>query len=155
MNNLDYVSKAVGQAPMYSTSKCVLIIDDDPFGRTILRLLFESEGYVCIEAENGAIGLAMFEQHQPDLVITDHNMPVLTGIEFLDRLGKKKQRKVPAVIVVTGNHNHDIKTRALQSGARAVLEKPYDIGEIRALANWLLNSEQSIQFGAHSTSQYI
>ncbi len=149
MDNLGHLLPAVGQTSI--RSKCVLIIDDDPYARTILRLLFESEGYMSKEAENGALGLAMFEQHRPDLIITDYNMPVLTGIEFLDRLGKKKQRKVPAVIVVTGDPSHEIKTRALQSGARAVLEKPYDLGEIRDLANWLLNSEQSIQIGAYST----
>ncbi len=154
MNNLNHISTPADQVPMYSKPKCVLIVDDDSFARTILRLLFESEGYVCKEAENGALGLAMYEQYHPDLIITDHNMPVLTGIEFLDRLGKKKQRKVPAVIVVTGNPSHDIKTRALQSGARAVLEKPYDIGEIRALANWLLNAEQSIQLGTYSLNQF-
>ncbi len=132
------------QNPTYCAAKCILIIDDDPLARSILRLLFESDGYVCREAENGALGLAMLEQYQPDLVVTDNNMPVLTGLEFLDRLGKKSRRQVPAVIVVTGDVSHELKMRALQSGARAVLEKPYNIDEIRSLANWLLNSEQSI-----------
>ena len=152
MTNLAPVLTAVDQVPIHA--QCILIIDDDPFARRILRLLFESEGYVCKEAENGRRGLAMFEQHRPDLIITDYMMPVLTGIEFLERLGKKQQRYVPPVIVATGCLNHDIKIRALQSGARAVLAKPYDIGEIRALANWLLNAESSIPLTTHSAMQY-
>ncbi len=152
MNSLVPVCTKVDQAPMQA--KCILIIDDDPFARRILRLLFESEGYVCKEAEHGGRGLAMFEQHRPDLIITDYMMPVLTGLEFLDRLGKKQQRNVPPVIVATGCLNHEMKTQALQSGARAVLAKPYDIGEIRALANWLLNAESSIELTTHSTMHY-
>ena len=148
MDLIGPLSSHAGRNPMYCSQKCVLIIDDDPLARSILRLVFETDGYRCQEAENGAIGLAMLEQFQPDLVVTDHNMPILTGIEFLDRLQKKNRRKVPAVIVVTGDSNHELKTRALQSGARAVLEKPFDMDEIRSLANWLLNSEESIAFGA-------
>lgn len=145
MDRLETVSCNLGQNPVYADSKRILIIDDDPLARTILRLLFESEGYQCREAENGAVGLTVLEQYQPDLVLTDNNMPVLTGLEFLDRVSKKK--RVPAVIVVTGKLNFQIKARALQSGARAVLEKPYDIGELRILANGLLNSEESIHCG--------
>ncbi|MGB0910371.1 MAG: response regulator [Nitrospirales bacterium] len=148
----DHVSTAVD--PGSRNSKCILIIDDDSFARMVLRFLFESEGYVCREAENGALGLGMFEQHQPDLIITDNNMPVLSGLEFLNRVVKKNHRKVPAVIVVTGNPSQEVKTQALQSGARAVLEKPFNLGEIRALANWLLNSEQAIHLGPPLAKQY-
>ncbi|GJL64233.1 MAG: hypothetical protein NPIRA04_28870 [Nitrospirales bacterium] len=152
MDRVEPVSTSLGIHPLYCAPKCILIIDDDPLARSILRLLFETDGYLCKEAENGALGLAMLEQHQPDLVVTDHNMPILTGIEFLQRLGKKSRSQVPAVIFVSGDSSRELKTLALQSGARAVLEKPYDIDEIRTLANWLLKSEQAIAFGAPSVN---
>ncbi len=152
MDNLHCDTSKVISTTRYSKPKCVLVIDDDPLARQVLRLIIESEGYLCREAENGALGLAMFTQFRPDLVITDHNMPVLTGIEFLERLSQQNQRRIPAVIVVTGNPTHEIKSRALQSGARAVLAKPYDIGELRAMTTWLLNSEQSIHIGEPVTT---
>ncbi|WP_454063541.1 response regulator [Candidatus Nitrospira salsa] len=152
MDRVEPVSRNLGIEPLYYAPKCILIIDDDPLARSILRLLFETDGYLCKEAENGALGLAMLEQHQPDLVVTDHNMPILTGIEFLQRLGKKSREQVPAVIFMSGDSSRELKTLALQSGARAVLEKPYDIDEIRTLANWLLRSEQAIAFGAPSVN---
>jgi len=152
MDRVEPVSRNLGIEPLYYDPKCILIIDDDPLARSILRLLFETDGYLCKEAENGALGLAMLEQHQPDLVVTDHNMPILTGIEFLQRLGKKSRGQVPAVIFVSGDSSRELKTLALQSGARAVLEKPYDIDEIRTLTNWLLRSEQAIAFGAPSVN---
>ncbi|MCA9473159.1 MAG: response regulator [Nitrospirales bacterium] len=133
---------------MPGSEKRVLVIDDDSLARSILRLVFKAEGYQCQVAENGAMGLAMLDQFQPDLVVTDHHMPVLTGLEFLELLHKKNRRNVPAVILITCDSNHDLKTRALQSGARAVLEKPFDMDEIRSLANWLLHSEESIAVGA-------
>ncbi|GJL55557.1 MAG: hypothetical protein NPIRA02_26890 [Nitrospirales bacterium] len=147
MDYVEPVSTTVGLNPLYCSRKCILIIDDDPLARSILRLLFETDGYQCIEAENGAVGLAMLEHHQPDLVVTDQHMPVLTGVEFLECLRKKSRRKVPAVIFVSGDSSLELKTQALQSGARAVLEKPYDIDEIRTLANWLLGSEETVSFG--------
>ncbi|GJL66125.1 MAG: hypothetical protein NPIRA05_10960 [Nitrospirales bacterium] len=146
MDRVQPVSTNFGLNPLYCAQKCILIIDDDPLARSILRLLFETDGYCCVEAENGALGLAMLEQHQPDLVVTDHNMPILTGIEFLQRLGKKSREQVPAVIFISGDSSRELKVQALQSGARAVLEKPYDIDEIRTLANWLLKSEQAVSF---------
>ncbi len=152
MDNLNCATSEIIATTMYSKPKCVLVIDDDPLARQVLRLIIESEGFLCREAENGALGLAMFTQFRPDLVITDHNMPVLTGIEFLERLSQQNQRRIPAVIVVTGNPTHEIKSRALQSGARAVLAKPYDIGELRAMTTWLLNTEQSIHIGKPVTT---
>jgi len=152
MDRVEPVYTNLGINPLYCAPKCILIIDDDPLARSILRLLFETDGYCCVEAENGAFGLAMLEQHQPDLVVTDHNMPVLTGIEFLQRLEKKSRGHVPAVIFVSGDSSRELKAQALQSGARAVLEKPYDIDEIRTLANWLLRSEQAVSFGMSSVN---
>lgn len=124
-------------------AKRVLIIDDDSLARGLLRIVFESEGYQCAEAENGAVGLSVLEGTPCDLVITDNAMPVLAGLDFLVRVMNKFKEKAPPVIVVTGNLNQEVERKAFQSGARAVFAKPYDLHRLRSTATNLLMGNPS------------
>jgi len=121
----------------------VLLVDDEVAVRSTLRAVLESQGYHCKEAENGAVALEYLEQEHFDLVITDNRMPVLNGVEFLEKLAEKEGEK-PPVIFFTGDLSAAEKDRALRAGARAVLEKPPNFGEIisavsQALSNKLLS----------------
>ena len=130
--------------PTVSTneSKRVLLIDDDPLARSLLRLVFESEGYQCEEAENGVRGLEVLENQVVDLVITDNSMPILSGLEFLALLVGQTKKRTPPVIVVTGNLNQGVKDQAMGLGARAVLAKPYDLGELKSVVTGLFPTQQ-------------
>jgi len=121
-------------SPTTCNHKQVLIVDDDVLARGVLRLLFESDGYHCHEAENGAVGLEMLEKHQTDLVVTDVQMPILNGIEFLHCLMDKFNNHAPPVIVVTGFLTQEIQEEAFHLGACAVLGKPCDLMELRSIA---------------------
>lgn len=107
----------------------ILLVDDEAAVRGTLRAVLESQGYHCQEAENGAVALERLEHERFDLIITDNRMPVLNGVEFLERLSRKKGEN-PPVIFFTGDLSPAEKERALQAGARAVLEKPPNFGEI-------------------------
>jgi two-component system chemotaxis response regulator CheY len=131
------------EATMNGAPKRVLIIDDDALARALFRMLFEWEGYQCEEAENGAAGLKSLENCQADLVITDYQMPVLDGLEFLNRLAQSFNRNAPPVIVLTCNPTPVLKERAFQSGAYAVMGKPYNMEELRSTARSLLSTTQS------------
>ena len=116
-------------------SKTMLIIEDDVVSRDLLRLVFEYDGFQCIEADNGEMGLSMLESQAFDVVILDNAMPVMTGIEFLDhRKHQSKNTDVP-IIMITGFLNQEIREKATQLGAYAIVGKPYDLGELRALVN--------------------
>lgn len=109
--------------------KRILIADDDPLIRGTLRSMLEFKGYECNEVENGASALAWLEQWKADLVILDIQMPVLEGINCLERLkGSRKQSLLP-VIIITGNFDESVKTRALAAGALHVFAKPLDCRE--------------------------
>jgi len=107
----------------------VLLVDDEVAVRSTLRAVLESQGYHCKEAENGAEALEYLEHEHFDLVITDNRMPVLNGVEFLEKLAEKGG-KHPPVIFFTGDLSMAERDRALRAGARAVLEKPPNFGEI-------------------------
>ena len=114
-------------------SKNILIIDDDEMSRGLLRMVLEYDGCQCIEAENGAIGLSILESQSIDVIILDNVMPVMDGLEFLNRLQHRAQKPHVPVIMVTGLLNADIREKATRLGAYAIIGKPYDFGELRSM----------------------
>ena len=128
---------------MAGMSKRILIVDDDTLTRGLLRMLFESDGFQCEEAEDGAVALEHVENQTFHLVVTDHQMPGITGLEFLSRLAAKYRASRPPVIFLTGNLSRALKEEAYRFGASAVLAKPYNLHELRSITHSLLGAPTS------------
>src|SRR5579863_3356526 len=79
----------------------ILIIDDDPDIRDVLNLSL-SEYYAVSAASNGKEGLEMVKTKNPDLIITDYNMPVMNGAEFCRQLRRDILLRHLPVIMLTG-----------------------------------------------------
>jgi len=126
-------------------SKNILIIDDDEMSRGLLRLVLEYDGCQCVEAENGERGLSLLESKPFDIVILDNAMPVMTGMEFLDRLQHIPHKPDTPIIMVTGFLNAVIRENATRLGAYAIISKPYDFWELRAIIAQLCPSAASRQ----------
>jgi CheY-like chemotaxis protein len=124
-------------------SKNILIIDDDEMSRGLLRMVLEYDGCQCVEAENGARGLSLLESKPFDVVILDNAMPVMTGMEFLDRLQHVPHKSDIPIIMVTGFLNAVIRENATRLGAYAIIGKPYDFWELRAIIAQLCPSAAS------------
>src|SRR5689334_6937002 len=60
----------------------ILVVDDDELFRSLISSIF-NEDHIVLEAENGLRAICQFEQHQPDLIITDLSMPVMSGLDFI------------------------------------------------------------------------
>lgn len=124
----------------------ILIVDDYESGRLVLRARLEMLGYQCHEAGNGAEALNAIQSEHFDLVITDHNMPVMTGLELLQCLAERSESQRPPVIFVSGHLSDDLRNAALRVGASAILAKPYDdeelMREITCIFKPLLNQSQ-------------
>ncbi len=118
-------------------SKTLLIIEDDVVTRDLLRLVFEYDGFHCIQAENGAVGLTLLEEVKFDVIILDNVMPKMTGLEFLVHHRRSSQTPEIPIIMITGLLNDDIREQATKLGVYAIIGKPYDLGELRALINQL------------------
>ena len=118
-------------------SKTLLIIEDDVVTRDLLQLVFEYDGFHCIQAENGAVGLTLLEEVKFDLIILDNVMPKMTGLEFMSHQRNSPQTADIPIIMITGLLNEDIREQATKLGVYAILGKPYDLGELRALVNQL------------------
>ncbi|WP_369959338.1 chemotaxis protein CheB [Pseudomonas benzenivorans] len=106
----------------------VLIVDDSPVLRMLLRSVLESEGFEVREAENGEQALRLLAGYQPDIVTMDVHMPGMDGYETTARILEKYA--LPVVVVTASADPHAAATamHTLEAGALAVLEKPLGPG---------------------------
>ncbi|KPP83739.1 MAG: two-component system, chemotaxis family, response regulator CheY [Rhodobacteraceae bacterium HLUCCA08] len=104
----------------------VLAIDDSRTIRDLLRLSLESAGFEYHCAEDGRIGVDMFAQVDPDVVITDINMPNLDGYGVIDELRRGPARTRVPILVLTTESSDALKARARDAGATGWIVKPFD-----------------------------
>lgn len=102
----------------------ILIVDDEKRMRHILQLILEREGFKAEQAENGKIALAMLQDQQFDMVITDLKMPELDGLSLLEE-AKKLDSDMP-VVVITAYGTIENAVEAMQKGAIDYITKPFE-----------------------------
>lgn len=116
----------------------ILVVEDDASLRTVIRLVLEQEGYEIAEAANGRIALEQIDEQEPDLVLVDAKMPVLTGEELIDRLrADPRHASIPAVLL-TGLPSAVRE----QTPADAVIAKPFEKSQLLRVINDLLGARQ-------------
>ena len=80
----------------------LLVIDDDSVIRTMLMKALQKQGFDVIEAPNGAEGIDLFKQYQPDMVLMDALMPVMNGYEACLVLRKIDPERMVPIMMMTG-----------------------------------------------------
>ncbi len=113
----------------------VLVVDDDPDIRRLVCELFGRAGYATSNAPDGRLGLRVFYEEQPDLVLLDVGMPELDGWHTLERI--RDLSDVP-VVMLTARASELEKVRGLQAGADDYVTKPFGRQELLARAQALL-----------------
>ncbi|HLN24419.1 MAG TPA: response regulator [Patescibacteria group bacterium] len=114
--------------------KCVLIVDDVPTVRLVIKKILARAGFTSIEAADGVEALSLLDIHYVDTVVTDIWMSGMDGLQFLDIL----KRKWPgiAVVAMTGGApqkgQEESLERARDAGATQLLMKPIDKDELVA-----------------------
>ena len=104
-------------------TRSVLIVEDDPETREMLRRVLEKQGCTVNEAENGKVGLDRVEQSTPDLILLDLMMPEMDGFQFLEVLrGQEETRAIP-VVVVTAKELTAREREQLNKQVQVTLEK--------------------------------
>ncbi|HNB26493.1 MAG TPA: response regulator [Alphaproteobacteria bacterium] len=116
----------------------ILIIDDDPAFRKMVRSFLEAEGHEVIDATCGEEGLALFRSHAPELIVTDIVMPGLSGVETIERI--REENPDMKIIAVSGRDG--VAAAAMlpdgRRGADRGLEKPFRRGELVETVDALL-----------------
>ena len=119
----------------------MLVVDDEAPIRRALRRYFERRGWVVDEAEDGSDALAMLSNSEAaarfDVVLCDLKMPGLTGPELYERLQADAPAVLPRIIFVTGDVTGEAAAAFLQTVSGPVLEKPFELSAVGALAEEL------------------
>jgi CheY-like chemotaxis protein len=122
-----------------SSSKRVLLVDDDAEILESMRTVLESRGYEILVARDGNQGLAMAESEDPDLVVLDMMMPKRSGFLVLEKL--RRSRPVPVrVIMITANEGSRHKAYAEMLGVDDYIRKPFAMDRLLESIDRLLAS---------------
>jgi two-component system chemotaxis response regulator CheY len=116
---------SVGVASDKSARLC-LIVDDSPTIRKVARRLVTGLGFEVDDAENGQIALDKCQDRIPEVILLDWNMPVMNGLEFLQKLRSTEDGRNPRVIFCTTEADVEHIRQAIESGADEYLIKPFD-----------------------------
>ncbi len=122
----------------------VLIIDDEDVVLESIRKDISGDQYEIYIARNGEEGLAKYKEVQPSLIILDLRMPVMDGIEFLERI-KLTSSDSCAVIVLTGHGDEEEIKRCFDLGVSTFIRKPYNIYVLRGTVRNAIELKQSQQ----------
>lgn len=106
--------------------KFCLIVDDSRVVRKVARRIMEDLGFECDEAEDGQKAYEFCQVKMPDTIILDWNMPVMSGIEFLEKLRDMDNGKGPKVVFCTTENDMSHIQRAMTAGADEYIMKPFD-----------------------------
>jgi CheY-like chemotaxis protein len=128
----DYLTKPIDFERLYQVierhrrpagPKTVLVVEDDPGARELLRCALEKEGWQVVEAANGQAGLDRLAGIRPSLILLDLMMPVMDGFEFLQELSKRPLLHVAPVVVITARELTEEDRRRLAGNVARVLQK--------------------------------
>lgn len=105
-------------------SKKILIVDDSDDFRSLLKMTLEIEGFDVDDECNGKEGLEAAKRSKYDLIVSDIEMPVMGGLEFVSRFRDEVSRKTP--IITLSAEDRNTMDRALQAGATETISKPFE-----------------------------
>lgn len=109
------------------TPRRILVVEDNPLNRKLLRDVLQVAGYDVIEAQSGEEGLRVAQQHPPDLVLMDLQLPGIDGTETLRRLRQGSLGRDVPVVAVTAFAMAEDRMRATLAGFDGYVEKPISV----------------------------
>ena len=112
----------------------ILVVDDEPAHRFLLRRIFERAGHVVSDVGDGAAALRAVAESRPDLVVTDMMMPVMDGAELIRRLRTDPATAGIAILAASGDPT-------LAEGADAIVTKPFLSRPLVEIVDALLRDE--------------
>jgi two-component system chemotaxis response regulator CheY len=114
-------------------SKTILTIDDSASIRQMVAMTLKSAGHIVLEAGNGAEGYDQATGNTVHAVITDLNMPVMNGIEFIRKYRQHPSSKGVPIILLTTESDETLKAEAKAAGATGWIVKPFKQDQLLAV----------------------
>jgi CheY-like chemotaxis protein len=107
----------------------ILVVDDSADTREMMAKLLELEAFTVVTAEDGRRGLQVADDELPDLIITDINMPNMSGIEMIKELRKQPWSKCVPIMAITA-YGNGVAKAALEAGADRAATKPIQFNAV-------------------------
>jgi two-component system chemotaxis response regulator CheY len=120
--------------------KKILAVDDSLTIRQLIRMTLTRAGYEVVDAEDGAKGLEKASAEAFDMVLSDINMPNMTGIEMLRSLRKLELYKFTPIVLVTTESQPEKKAEGKAAGATGWIVKPFEPDQLLAVVTKVLRS---------------
>ena len=115
------------------TGVVVLIADDSPHSRELLRTVLENDGYAVVEYPNGKDAFAGAQQHKPDLMLLDLKMPGKDGSEVVSDIRASPDLAHVPVVALTASAMKGDRERILSAGFTEYLSKPVHVSDLRRI----------------------
>ncbi|PZO54785.1 MAG: adenylate cyclase [Phormidesmis priestleyi] len=137
----------------------VLVVDDNPDLRAYVSSVLQRQGYRVRTAEQGAQGLEIATNHQPDLIITDLMMPGVSGLEMIARIRQDEALQGTPIILLTAKVDDETRLEGAEKGADAYLSKPFNdrelLAEVRNLLALKANERKVAQLNKYLTESVL
>lgn len=124
--------------PKLNKDYLILVVEDAPDTRVLLRLLFEDEGYRVLTAEDGVSAVAMALRELPDAIVMDMSLPRLDGYNAARLIRREPALAGVPLIACTAFNRWEWRGKAIAAGFDAFLTKPIDMGLLAATLSALL-----------------
>lgn len=121
----------------------ILVVDDDRATRFALRNVLEEEGYVVVEAHDGANAIDRCRERAPDLILMDARMPVMDGFAACQFIKENDEYAHIPVLIITGLEDDDSIERAFAVGATDYVSKPLNFSVLRRRIAHLMNASRA------------
>jgi two-component system cell cycle response regulator DivK len=116
----------------------ILVVDDRPSSRELLRTVLDNAGYEVIEAADGAEALEKAHKRKPDLILLDLQLPGLDGFGVIGALRSEPRFSATPIVAITASAMQGDREKALQSGFTSYITKPVRLAVLRAEIERLL-----------------
>jgi len=117
----------------------IMTVDDSPSMRMLLKAALTDLGYKVLEAEDGVEALERLGGAEPDLLITDINMPRLDGFGLIERVREQQRHRNLPILVLTTESSDEKKQRARSAGATGWIVKPFHPDKLAAAIRRVLH----------------
>jgi len=121
----------------------ILVVEDEPEIRILVKTILEKAGYSVVEAEDGEAALRLVNEEEPDLVLLDVMIPGIEGWEVCRRIRENEATRRLPIIMVTVRTTDEAIQRSVECGANAHINKPFDQRELLDTIKKLLGETSS------------
>ena len=109
----------------------ILLVEDTPDARELLRMLLEMDHHTVYEATNGLEAVEAVAEHRPELILMDLRMPVMDGYEATRQIRRLRSGAQVPIVAISADLSSSSYHRALEAGCDRCESKPYEMSQLR------------------------